>query len=119
MDENRIYESCAGSRKRVEEAGPRLNTAARQSANASISVVLRNKLWDKPYHALNKIEMDALAKHGLTIEGSRTADLFLGDDGSRRLTVSKDGEELANTLLVLSWGRTGDRGRFDVTCYLS
>jgi hypothetical protein len=118
MDEKRIYESCGGSRRRVEASGPRLNGAARQKANAAISAVLKNKLWDKPYHALNKVE-DALKGSGLSLEGSRSADVFLGDSGSRRLSVYQDGDELANTVLSMSWGKSGDQGRFDVTCYLS
>jgi hypothetical protein len=118
MDEKRLYESCTGSRKRVEAKGPRLNNPARQKVNTDIRAVTQNKYFDKPWHALNKIE-DALKKHGLSLEGSRSADQFLGHNGSRMLDVTQGDEELANTALRFSWGKAGDRGRYDVTAYLS
>lgn len=122
MNKQVLFERL-GSRRHAPIQEPlteaKLKVSDRQRANASISVVIRNKLFDKPGHGLNKIESDALGKHGLSIEGSRSADIFLGDSGSRRFIVSKDGKELDNTMLVYSWGKSGDRGRYDATCYLS
>ena len=121
MDEKRIYEACAPSRKRVEASGPRLNAALRQKVNSAISSFLQGQFWDKPYQALNQIET-VLEKNGLRIEGTRSADLFRGNEGTRLISVFGIGlgdDEMANTVLRFQWGKAGDQGRFDVTAYLS
>jgi len=119
MNKKHIFEAMQGSRQVIQE-GTRLNSALRQTVNRDIDAAFKNKLWDKPGRAMSTME-EILNRNGLQGPGMYSGSDFMGDSGSRRFVVQTrpNGEELVNTMLLVSWGKSGDNDRYDVTAYLS
>lgn len=93
-----------------------LKSADRQKANGAIAGAVKG-YFKSPDAAMLGIET-VLQKYGIRRIMLTSSD-FLSDTGTKRFPVSRDGKDLDNTLLIVSWSKAGDRGNYDVTAYLS
>ena len=92
--------------------------------NSKLSVVLTfdgllgNKVWDRPYSALDAVE-GVLKKHGISISGERPS--FTGDDWVKtyHFPLAREGKKLSGVQLVYEWGKADDVEKYAITAYLS
>jgi hypothetical protein len=98
----------------VSRRPPFLTPGKKRAINRRLSEISK-KLWNSMWEATAAIH-DALGSEGVDVEeymitgepsGRRTLNLLMGD------------EEVANAMLVLSWHRFEETGRYEVNAYVS
>lgn len=124
LNESRLNSTLSKVRG-LSEADPpksvRMNSSLRNTVNRDLDRELKGKYMPSVGAGINKISQ-VLNRHGF-----EELDAFsnLGKKGHSTFRIAKrtsdpfSPEEVVNTMLVVSYGPTGDRGNFEVLAYLS